>query len=196
MICLKNVYQKVFFVLNGGLTVAVNLENYLYWSKQDNLVEEIVYREMYSRFGYIFHTLQMVEYNLANILAIEEFEKETKAIFEEKDINEIKDKINKKYEELSKYTFGKLKSIVKDSKYLKEIDLNCLEEIIKYRNYLAHNCFKEKLLENQLISVEDVDIFVNELNDFEEKIVSFNEILLEIFEKNKKKSVLLKCKKI
>lgn len=34
------------------------------------------FSEMYTRVGLILHTLQMNEYNIANILALEEFEKE------------------------------------------------------------------------------------------------------------------------
>ena len=54
----------------------VNKTKYLYWlnTKDSNLTEEVVWREMYSRIGHIFHIVQMVEYNIANILSIEEFE--------------------------------------------------------------------------------------------------------------------------
>lgn len=64
-----------------------------------------------------------------------------------------------------------------------------LEKIVNYRNYLAHNCFKEKLLNNELNTIEDVDKFVNELNEFEVIIKDFNECLIQIFNKNKIKQI-------
>ena len=56
----------------------IEKEKYLYWLNADDpkLDQEVVFREMYSRIGSIFHILQMNEYNIANTLAIEEFEKE------------------------------------------------------------------------------------------------------------------------
>ena len=61
----------------------IDKNKYLYWLNTDdsNLTEEVVWREMYSRIGHVFHVIQMVEYNISNILSIEEFEKETKTIF-------------------------------------------------------------------------------------------------------------------
>lgn len=56
-----------------------------------------------------------------------------------------------------------------------------LKKIVEYRNYLAHRCFKEKLLNNELKSIEDADKFVDELNEFEVMVKDFNEWLLDIF---------------
>ena len=69
-------------------------ENYLYWlnSEDSNLDKEIVFREMYYRIGLIFHIIQMNEYNIANILALEEFEKDPRYIFSKDDIERIKKK--------------------------------------------------------------------------------------------------------
>lgn len=172
----------------------IEKEKYLYWLNVDdpNLDKEVVYREMYSRIGVILHTLQMNEYNVANILALEEFEKETGRVFTEDDVYRIKGNINKKFEELSTLTFGKLKKQVEKSKYLANVDMKQLEKIVVYRNYLAHRCFKEKLLNNELSTIEDANRFVEELNDFEVVTHDFNEWLLEIFKKNKIKRIWLK----
>ena len=147
---------------------------------------------MYTRVGLILHTLQMNEYNIANILALEEFEKEADITFTEEDVERIRQKIDKKFEELSKLTFGGLKKQVEKSIYLNEIDMKLLEKIVDYRNYLAHRCFKEKLLNNQLNTIEDADKFIDELNNFEVIVRDFNEWLLTIFKKNKIKRILLK----
>lgn len=169
-------------------------ENYLYWlnSEDSNLDKEIVFREMYYRIGLIFHIIQMNEYNIANILALEEFEKDPRYIFSKDDIERIKKNIDIKFNELSNLTFGGLKCKVKKSKYLANIDMSHLEKIVNYRNYLAHNCFKEKLLNNELNTIEDVDKFVNELNEFEVIIKDFNECLIQIFNKNKIKQIWIR----
>ena len=123
----------------------IDNSRYLYWlqADSDNITNEVVFREMYSTIGYIFHVLQMIEYNIANIISIEEFEKETKTIFEASDIGKIRSNVDAKFRKLSELTFGKLAKEVGTSIYLKNIDLKKMEEIVKYRNYLAHNCFKE-----------------------------------------------------
>ena len=166
---------------------------YLYWLNPKNPLfeKEVVHREMYSRVGYCFHLLQMVEYNLANILSIEEFEKVRKTSFSEKDIEFIKERINKKYNELSELTFGCLKNRVSKSVYLKDIDFCKLEHIVEYRNYLAHNCFKDKLLRKELETIDDVDAFVGELNSFEEILSKMNDYLLCVFKDQRSKAVLM-----
>ena len=172
----------------------IEKEKYLYWLNVDDpkLDQEVVYREMYSRIGAIFHTIQMNEYNIANILALEEFEKENDRAFTDDDIERIKENIDKKFEELSKLTFGQLKLHVEKSIYLEGINMDMLAKIVDYRNYLAHRCFKEKLLNNRLNTIEDADKFVDELNEFEVLVHEFNEWLLTIFEKNKIKRIWVK----
>lgn len=169
----------------------IKKEKYLYWLNLENpnLDIEVVFREMYSRIGLIFHIIQMNEYNIANILSLEEFENENIDVFTENDIKRIRKNIDIKFNELSELTFGKLKKQVEKSKYLADVDMTVLEKIVEYRNYLAHRCFKEKLMNNELKSIEDADKFVDELNEFEVMVKDFNEWLLDIFEKNKIKQI-------
>lgn len=53
---------------------------YLYWLNPDDpgLEAEVIHREMYARIGHILHIIQMCEYNIANILSLEKFEKKEK----------------------------------------------------------------------------------------------------------------------
>lgn len=172
----------------------IDKNKYLYWldSNNPNLEDEVVHREMYSRIGLILHNLQMIEYNIANILSLEEYEKINGKVVNEDDIFKIKNKINEKFNNLSKLTFGQLKNEILNSKYLLNINIESLEKIIEYRNYLVHKCFKEKLLDNELLTIEDVDKFIDELNDFEVITNGLNEELLSIFEKHKIKRITLK----
>ena len=177
----------------------VDKNKYLYWLTEktkeecfnENL-DEIIYREMYARIGYMFHLFQMNEYNIANILALEEFEKQKKESFSNSEIQSLKQKIDNKFKSLSKLTFGKLKSRVEKSKYLKDIDMKLLKEVIDYRNYLAHECFKQKLLNDELKSLEDTDTFIDEINQYENKAKALNEYLICVFEKNRIKKIIVK----
>ena len=47
------------------------------------------------------------------------------------------------------------------------------------------------MLKHELSTIEEADRFVDELNDFEVITRDFNEWLLEVFKKNKIKSILL-----
>lgn len=175
----------------------IDKEKYLYWMNPDDPLFEsqLIMREMYFRIGFIFHVIQMAEYNLANILAIEEFEKETSRLFSVEDIERIKSNIDIKFRKLSTLTFGRLKKIVEQSVYLKSIDMDILSKVVDYRNYLAHQCFKEKLLNNDLQTLQDVDKFIEQLNDFEEMITDFNDWLVSVFADKKVKSILVKLSK-
>ena len=64
--------------------------------------------------------------------------------------------------------------------------------MVDYRNYLAHQCFKEKLLNNKLETLDDIDLFVNELNEYEVTVAELNEFVLEIFKKHKIKTIFVK----
>ena len=164
---------------------------YLYWLDPDdpNFEGEVVYREMYSRIGHIFHIIQMCEYNLANILSLEEYEKSKGNEFSSKDLEKLKKAIDKKFKKLYSCSFGQLKKKVAGSLYLSDMDLDALEKIVKYRNYLAHRCFKEKLMSGGLSSLDDVDHFVDELDGYEERIADLNDWLVGVFEKNKTKEI-------
>lgn len=175
----------------------IDKEKYLHWINTDDPLFEsqLVWREMYSRIGFIFHKIQMAEYNLANILAIEEFEKETSRLFSLEDIERIKSNIDNKFKKLSTLTFGGLKKLVEQSIYLKGINLDELSKMVSYRNYLAHQCFKEKLLNKDLQTLHDVDKFIDQLSDFDVMITDFNDWLVSVFSDKKVKSILVKLSK-
>ena len=165
----------------------MDYRKYLYWYKPDqpSFEEDLVYREMYCRIGYIFHIIQMIEYNIAMILSIEEWEKEKDAVFTMEKFDEVKKKIAKRFKVLSskKYTFGTLAREVENSVYLRDLDKKALKEVVEYRNYLAHKCFKEKLLNGSLKTIEDADRFAMELTVFEGKAAPLNNYLVSILNK-------------
>lgn len=173
----------------------INKNDYLYWlnNNDEEITDETVYREMYSRIGYLFHVIQMIEYNIANIVAIEEFVKEEKTVYDKIELDTIKAKIDAKFKDLLKTkTFGQLLCYAEKNDYLKGFDFKELRIIKDYRDYLAHNCFKLKLMNNELNTIEDADAFVKELNEYEVKTKNLNKKLIERFEKVAKQSVLIK----
>lgn len=170
-------------------------EDYLYWIKsdEDELTEEIIYRELYSRIGYIFHLVQMIEYNIANIISIEKYVKDHSVIYGSGELENVKLKINEEFEKLLKNkTFGGLIKEAKGNNSLNGFDFKELNDMKKYRDYLAHNCFKYKLMNDQLKTLEDADEFVKELNEYEIKAKKLNEKLIERFKEVKKESILIK----
>ena len=170
----------------------IDISKYNYWLKEENMNDnEIVFREMYTRIGHIFHIIQMIEYNISNILAIEDFQKGRNMVLKEDELPDIKQRVEEKFTELLKCTAGQLVYIVKSSSYLNSINADLFAHFVEHRNYLAHRCFKEKLLDNSLSNLESVDKFVDELNDFEVFITDLNEKVSKIFEENKIKPVLV-----
>ncbi len=166
---------------------------YLYWLDKNNIEinAEVIWRELYGRIGCIFHTIQMIEYNMANIIALEEFEKNKKNVYSKKDVERIRNKIDKKFNNISSLTFGGLNTLVVNSKYLSIVDIDELHKIKTYRDFLAHRCFKDKLLDESLKTLEQVDAFIDELNDYDIRCRTMNEQLLEIFKNNKIKRIYL-----
>lgn len=77
---------------------------YLSWLDADSpdLEDEMAYCEMYSRIGHILHVIQMIEYNIANILSLEEFEKINGKPVTSKDIEQIKASIKEEYKKCYK----------------------------------------------------------------------------------------------
>ena len=186
--------EEPILLLLGKDQFMIDRKKYLYWVNKDdpNFPREVVWREMYSRFGFAFHLVQMVEYNIANILSIEEFEKKVKHELTVSDVDHVRKIVNERYKELSKMTFGQLKNEVKKSDLLQQIDLSALQNIVEYRNWLAHHCFKEQFLDQQAVSLEQVDSFIDELNDYEVTLKELNDWLVAVFKDNKIKMLLLK----
>ena len=67
-----------------------------------------------------------------------------------------------------------------------------MKEIVDYRNYLSSRCFNEKLFNNQLNIIEEIDKFVDELNEFETIVSDFNGRLTMIFANKKIKRIWYK----
>jgi len=96
---------------------------------------------LWGKVGLIVNLSQMVEYNLANILAFDEilleFEiTDSMTVFE---YNEFVERANNWYKKLSKITFGGNVKRAKEIKFFTKESEELLSKAIKKRNYVIHS---------------------------------------------------------
>ncbi len=102
---------------------------------------------LWGKVGFILNLSQMVEYNIANILAFDEILKpfENNSIVDMDIYNEFARKADELYKELSRKTLG----YGINKMFKKGIFLNNSKEYLKKvcdeRNYVVHSLFKEDL---------------------------------------------------
>ena len=140
---------------------------------------------LWGKVGVVVNLSQMIEYNLANILAFDEilreFEKvDSMFVFE---YNEFAKKANDWYAKLSKNTFGYgLKRAKEIHFFTKESEL-LLSQTVTKRNYVIHQLFKDDLISKHLET--DPDYYYNELEETIELLYTVNNSLVGIFKKQK-----------
>jgi hypothetical protein len=143
-------------------------------------------QELWGKVGFIVHLSQMVEYNLANILSADELLRE----FEERDsmciieYNKFAEKSNALYQTLSTKTFGAILNRAEKIKFFSEDGLKLLREACSKRNYVVHHLFRDDLNSKHLES--DPQFYFEELETTIGLLHEINEVLLNIFEQQKK----------
>jgi len=142
-------------------------------------------KELWGKVGFIVNLSQMVEYNLANILAFDEILRE----FDTRDsmcvleYNEFAEKANLWYSQLSKNPLGYALKRAKEIKYFTEESELLLSRAIKKRNYVIHQLFKDDLNKKYLDT--NPPYYFDELEDTIELLYSINNNLVEIFKNQK-----------
>ena len=142
--------------------------------------------DLWGKVGFIVHLSQMVEYNLANILSADELLRE----FEERDVmciieyNKFAEKSNALYQTLSTKTFGAILNRAEKIKFFTEDGLKLLREACSKRNYVVHHLFRDDLNSKHLES--DPQFYFEELETTIGLLHEINEVLLNIFEQQKK----------
>ena len=148
-------------------------------------------QELWGKVGFIIHLSQMVEYNLANILSADELLRE----FEELDVmciieyNKFAEKSNALYQTLSTKTFGAILNRAEKIKFFTEDGLKLLREACSKRNYVVHHLFRDDLNSKHLES--DPQFYFEELETTIGLLHEINEVLLNIFEQQKKEFRLI-----
>ena len=150
-----------------------------------------VLKQLWGKVGLIVNLSQMVEYNLANILAFDEILRE----FEERDsmfaceYNEFAEQANKWYEILSQKPLGKSLNRAKEIKFFTEESEKTLLEAIEKRNYVVHHLFKDDLTKKNLDT--NPTVYYQELEETIELLASVNDSLIQIFKQQKEEHKLI-----
>lgn len=136
--------------------------------------------------GFVVNLSQMLEYNLANILALNEilvaFDNEESMY--EFEYAELLRKTDDWYKKLDKCELGKVLREVKIKKIITEEFVNYLDEIRTERNYFVHNVFKEDLVTKAFQN--NPKQYIPRLQDLVGKMHAANEELVKIFADMKK----------
>lgn len=174
----------------------IDKTKYFYWltGSEEEQEKEIVWREMYSAIGYIVHLMQMIDYNIANILAISDMNTKIleKEPLTEQEYVEIKDKAKKFYNKIISISTGRLRDKFKNSPLLSSDDVSLIQDAIKKRNEIIHKIFIDDLVAKKFDNLEEVDKYIDYLNKFEEDLRNLNEELLCIFRDNRFQLILFK----
>ena len=146
---------------------------------------------LWGKVGFIVHLSQMVEYNLANILAFDEILREFETtdsmfVFE---YNKLAKQANEWYEKLSKMTMGSVLKRARKIKFFTTESEELLEKAIEKRNFVVHNFFKEDLKENYL--EKNPQIYYADLEETIELLGEINESLVSIFKEQKEEHSLI-----
>lgn len=141
--------------------------------------------EVWGKVGFIVNLSQMIEYNLANILAFNEILRE----FDNKDsmylleYNTFAVKANDLYDQLSKHTFGYGLKRAKEIKFFTDDSLERLQTLCKERNFVVHHLFIDDLKQKHLET--DPNFYFERLEHLINDMYSANEELTKIFKQQK-----------
>jgi hypothetical protein len=149
------------------------------------------YKKIWGMVGFVVNLSQMIEYNLANILALNEilvaFDKE-EFMFEFEYAKLLK-KTDEWYKKIDKLELGKLLENIKSRTDFTEEFIVFLTEIRTERNYFVHNVFKEDLFTKEFQN--NPKQFIPRLQQLIGKMHSANEELVNIFADMKKEVKLI-----
>ncbi len=144
------------------------------------------YKKVWGMVGFVVNLSQMIEYNLANILALNEilvaFDKE-ESMFEF-EYAELLKKTDEWYKKLDRFELGKLLENIKSKTDFTAEFITFLTEIKAERNYFVHNVFKEDLFTKEFQN--NPKQFIPRLQELIAKMHAANDELVKIFAEMKK----------
>lgn len=141
--------------------------------------------ELWGKVGFIVNLSQMIEYNLANILAFDEIlrESDDRNFMSLLDYNTFATKADNLYNELSKRSFGHGLRQAKAANFFTDDSYKCLQKICEERNYIIHHIFKDDLKLKHIES--DPNYYFERLETLIEEMYLANEDLCKIFKQQK-----------
>ena len=153
--------------------------------------KEKYYKKVWGSVGFIVNLSQMIEYNIANILALNEilsaFDKQDSMfVFE---YNELLRKTDEWYSELDKKELGKVLREAKNRPIFTEQFIDLLDKIRVERNYYVHTFFKEDLKTKQF--QDNPKECIPRLQELVGDMHAANEELVRIFQEMKQEVKLI-----
>ena len=149
------------------------------------------YKKVWEMVGFVVNLSQMIEYNLANILALNEilvaFDKEESMY--EFEYTELLHKTDEWYKKLDKFELGRELSEVNNKSIFTDEFIKYLDHIRIERNYFIHNIFKEDLFTREF--QDNPKQFIPRLQKLIDQMHNANEELVKIFDDMKKEVKLI-----
>ena len=144
------------------------------------------YKKVWGMVGFVVNLSQMIEYNLANILALNEilvaFDKEDSMY--EFEYTELLRKTDDWYKKLDRLELGKLLENIKSRTGFTKEFIDFLTEIRIERNFFVHNVFKEDLFTKAF--QDNPKQYILRLQELIAKMHAANDELVKIFAEMKK----------
>ncbi|MDK8193484.1 hypothetical protein QP794_25670 [Paenibacillus sp. UMB7766-LJ446] len=144
-------------------------------SKSDTESEHA--KECYAYFGLAVYYSQVLEHQLVNMIIL--LKRSQGLLPTESDFDVL-------YIQRSKRTLGNLISEIKELFQLQEDEKNELEEVLRQRNFIVHDYFKEKIA--LTLTESGRNELVNELQRFVERVRNIDS-RLEVYSDRMRKSV-------
>lgn len=163
------------------------MEEFVNLEQIDSLPEEENDKlyELWGKIGFIVNLSQMIEYNLTNILAMDEILRE----FNNRDsmtiieFNELANKSNHWGHFLETKPLGTIIRRAKEIKFFTEDSIKTLEDVLKRRNDVVHKFFKKDLFGKHLES--DPMYYFPYLEETIELFYNVNDTLCKIYKHQK-----------
>ncbi len=159
-------------------------------------MEEEIYKlqdHLFGKIGFIVNLSQMVEYNLANILAFNDMFKKAKGVdssSQHLDIQAFAKEANTWYEKLQTKPLGCIIGYAKEANFFKDEAIDKFKWICEERNFVIHRLFKEDL---KLKHIEtDPSFYFDRLENLINEMYLMNNELCNIFNDLKKEDHLLR----
>ena len=150
------------------------------------MMKKRYYKKVWEMIGFVVNISQMVEYNLANILALNEilvaFDKEDSMY--EFEYAELLRKTDDWYKKLDRLELGKLLENIKSRTDFTKEFIDFLTEIRTERNFFVHNVFKDDLFTKAF--QDNPKQYIPRLQELIVKMHAANDELIRIFAEMKK----------
>jgi hypothetical protein len=150
------------------------------------MMKKRYYKQVWGMVGFVVNLSQMIEYNLANILALNEiltaFDKEDSMY--EFEYAELLRKTDEWYKKLDRLELGKLLENIKSRTDFTKEFIDFLTEIRTERNFFVHNVFKDDLFTKAF--QDNPKQYIPRLQELIAKMHAANDELVKIFAEMKK----------